>query len=78
MCLHKHTAMPGDRSLAAPSGFKCIRLTDVPCMNDNRCRGYSCTTGGTGDTAVLQEVQEMQLYLDLVLRRRHHVYITSP
>ena len=36
-----------------------------------RYRRYSCTTGGAGGTAVLQEVQEVQLYLDFVQERRY-------
>ena len=49
---------------------------DATYRNDSRCSRYSCTTEGTGDTAVLQEGQEIQLYLILVQEQGIHVYKT--
>ena len=51
--------------------FKCMSPIDVLCRNESKCRRYSCTTGGTRDAAVLQEVQEAQLYLDLVQEQQY-------
>ena len=94
--------------------FKCIKPIEASCMNDRRCRRYSCTwiwyrnvsiqvyephrcilqgwhqmqevklyyrkyrrySCTTGDTAVLQQMQQTQLYLILVQGLQYSMYIS--